>query len=111
MIHKVSHECEAALFQTHTSEYIGFVEDLKLLENGRIVLLILAGSEGPEFVERVMVRLYDRGCMNLSAFLYSDECEYVEDDDGIEHRCGLRYFFAEGALKCQDYPEVVNQYY
>lgn len=110
-LRKVSLRDRATFLREGGSEYIGFVEKLKLFKDGGVELLILTGSEGPELIERVMARLYGGGCIDLSAFLYSDECEYVEGEDGLEHRCGLHYFFAEGCLQCQDYPEILNQYY
>lgn len=111
LICKISNCNWTTFLDAGRSGFIGFLESLRLLDDGSLELLILVGSEGPELIERVMRRLYSQGCRNLSAFLYADECEVVVTEDGIEHRCGLHYFFDKGVLKCQDYPEIVNQYF
>ncbi len=92
-------------------EYGGFVETWTRSGENDIHMSIVTGSEAPALAELILNRLHVHGGTEISAKVYSDECDHIEDDDGVLHRCGLHFFIEAGTCQCRDYPEIEDQYY
>jgi hypothetical protein len=56
--------------------------------------------------------LHLAGCTQVQAIVYTDGCESLTDEDGVEHRLGDRFYIdAQGAVVSANYPEIDYEFY
>ena len=87
------------------------VEEIQVNDD-RIEVSFLTGSLGFDLADCLVQLLNQAGFICIEAFVYSDECDYVADDEGKEHPIGLRYSVDdEGDVVEDEYPEIELEYY
>ncbi len=95
---------------TDDREFIGIESWYK--SGNSIEMKLVEGYNGDDLIQALVLLLHDVGCLNIEAIIYEDGCEYVTDDDGVDHPMGTRYFINQsGQLDDVDYPEIEYEYY
>lgn len=81
-------------------------------EEGAILRIdLFSGEEGFDIARYLVQVLHKVGCKRIEAIVYSDECEHIIDDDGVNHPIGTAYSLGtDNQLLERDYPDVEYEY-
>jgi hypothetical protein len=83
-----------------------FVEGLDV-EDNRVRVFMISGTEGTNMVRMLVSMLYEAGCTEVEALITCDESELVRDNKGELQPVGERYYIdAYGQLAVVNYPEI-----
>ncbi len=84
------------------------IEEHATVEGDQIRMVILAGSQGFNIAEQLVCVLHGAGYRDICLQLFTDECDYIEDDETGELYPVSSLFTvgAEGEVIETDYPTV-----
>ncbi len=82
------------------------------IEGDAVEVVLLVGSQGFDVAEKLLCVLHMAGYSEIEALVYTDECDYIEDEDGEAYPVGTLFTVDEtGVIQESDYPEVEYEYY
>ena len=73
-------------------------------KSGKVKITLWGGSESYPFVELIIPMLLSSGCNGIEAQVYTDECEYLEDDDQEDrvHQRGTKFYVEDNVVRSRD---------
>lgn len=81
------------------------------IDDGLVNIVLLTGSIGFDLAPVLVSALHVAGYENIEALVYSDECDYIEDEGGELYPQGILFTMNEsGSIEETDYPEVEYDY-
>jgi hypothetical protein len=86
------------------NENTPLIKGCESAKSGKVKITLWGGSESYPFVEFILPMLLSSGCNGIEAQVYTDECEYVEEDDheNLAHRLGTKFYIEDNAVHSRD---------